>query len=209
MFLYEIKYNNIFDDKIFSLRRKIQDDRVPLYQHKDKKIFILNGCNDINAWGAGFVLAVSDFCLKNHDGYVKSNVAKKQYHQWYAGNITSSFNEQKFELGNILPVKVNNTYTIINMITQKGLFNNINNRIPTVDVNGNYYIEKCLYNVKEYFLKNNLFEDSIILSPKVGSGLGRGNWNAIRKLYLEYLIKHNINTFIIDPNVEKDGRYFL
>lgn len=209
MFLYEIKYNNIFDNKIFNLTRKIKDERVPLYQHKDKKIFILNGCNDINVWGDGFVLAVSKFCLTNHDGYMKSDVAKKSYHQWYSSNISSPFNNQDFKLGNIFPVKVNDDYSIVNMITQKGIYNNIKNRTPTVDDNGNYYLEKCLYNLKEYFIQNNLIDNSIVLSPKVGSGLGRGNWNIIRKLYLQYLIKNNINTFIIDPNVEKDARYYL
>lgn len=82
---------------IFSLTKNIK-----------KSIIIPHVCNNIGAWGAGFVLAIS-----------------KEWNQ-----PEEIFRSKKSSLGEVQFIEVNKTITIANMIAQHGI--RINNGIPPI-----------------------------------------------------------------------------
>ena len=202
IYLYEINFNNIFDENIYDLKRKINDEFIkPLKGEEEKIRYILNGCNNVNLWGAGFVLAVSNYALSSNNTYSKVDLPKTSFHQWFNGDNSKSFMNEKLDVGNIQFVKVNDTTFIVNMITQNGVYSPIKNPVP-ISYEG---IDSCLKKLALYLEDKK--DNSIVLSPKVGSGLARGNWTKIRYSYLENLTKNKIKTFIIDPNVEDNKRF--
>ena len=65
---------------------------------------IIHCCNDIGAWGAGFVIALSN----------KWPITRKKYIEW-------SKEPEGFELGEVQYVKVEDDIVVANMIGQHGI----------------------------------------------------------------------------------------
>lgn len=130
---------------------------------------IMHCVNDIGAWGAGFVLAISK----------KWKQVKTEYLKWTT--------QENFKLGNVLFVPVEKDIIIANIIGQHGI-KNINNispiRYEALDVG---------------FLKvANKAADtsSTIHCPLIGAGLAGGNWKIIEDLIIKNISNRDIQVIV-------------
>jgi O-acetyl-ADP-ribose deacetylase (regulator of RNase III) len=140
------------------------------------KGIIAHCCNDIGAWGAGFVLAISKKWPK----------VEKEYKKWHKEGIDADF--QKFSLGNVQFVNVDTNLYVANIIGQYGTYN--------IDINPSPIrysaIRGGLKKVANFAAKTNL----PVVMPKIGAGLARGNWETIEKIIVEELVDKNIQTSV-------------
>lgn len=120
---------------------------------------IIHICNNLGGWGAGFVKAISR-------KWVAPEIA---YRKWFK---TGSYNNTKFQLGEIQIVKVEQNLSIINMIAQNGYSTA---RVPAIDYKA---LEVCLNKVAEYIQK----ENCSIHAPRIGAGLAGGKWDIVEEL---------------------------
>lgn len=133
---------------------------------------IVHVCNDIGAWGAGFVLAVSK----------KWSKPEAQYRMWAKSKIN-------FQLGFVQPVFVESDIVVINMIGQSGV-RGIGNAIP-LKYDALY---TCLAKVAQYCKLNNMS----VHMPRIGCGLAGGDWNKVEEIINQTLIAENLDVFVYD-----------
>lgn len=129
---------------------------------KQAPVIIPHVCNDIGAWGAGFVIAISE----------KWKEPEKQYR-----------NLKTRQLGDVQFIKVEPTITIANMIAQKGV--GFSNNKPPIRYPA---IKTCLQELRKEAIKLG----AEIVAPKFGAGLAGGNWKTIEKIIIEELIENQI-----------------
>lgn len=138
---------------------------------------IAHVCNDVGAWGAGFVLAVSN----------KWPLAKHCYLHWAAGKELNPW--LSFELGYVQFVRVEADIWIANMVAQHGI-RPIDNPIPL------NYAE--LYNCLEQVAGLAYDLDATVHMPRIGCGLAGGNWDTVAGIIDDQLVKSKVKTFIYD-----------
>ena len=109
---------------------------------------IVHCCNDIGAWGAGFVVALSRHWKE----------PERQYRQWHRS-------KKGFKLGKVQYVKVEEDIVVCNMIGQRDIRSKGN--VSPIRYGA---IRKCLEKVKETALKNK----ASIHCPLFGAGLEIG-----------------------------------
>lgn len=118
-------------------------------QGEGKKI-ICHICNDIGAWGAGFVLALS---------------AKWTYpEQHYRAR-------QKYPLGNADVLQVEEDVHVANMIAQHGVKSDANDTPPIRYLS----LTEALYKVNT--IANEM--GATLHMPRIGCGLAGGEWSAV------------------------------
>lgn len=137
----------------------------------DGKKFIIHCCNDLGLWGAGFVLAISK----------KWKDPEIQYKSWFENQ------KNKFKLGSIQIVPVDNDISVVNMIGQSGVRNKSNPTPIKYDA-----IRKCL---KQVAIAAK-FNKASVHAPQFGSGLAGGDWGEIENIINEELIEKNIDVTI-------------
>lgn len=139
-------------------------------------------CNDIGAWGKGFVLAVSK----------RWNNPEKRYKKW-ANNKIEEENNSPFQLGENQYVTVEPDITVVNMIAQRGIFpiydSTTKQQVPPIRYEA---LRTCLNKVADTALST----DSSVHLPKIGSGLAGGDWEVIEQMIIECLVNKGIKTFV-------------
>jgi len=123
---------------------------------------LLHVCNDIGLWGAGFVVALSKRYPETQLKYLEC------YRKGYA------------VLGMCIPQVINDDLTIIHMIAQKGVRSK-SNPIPLQYDK----LETCLHKI------NSKFPEATIHMPRIGCGLGGGDWNKVEPLIVNRLDSNN------------------
>ena len=117
---------------------------------------IVHICNDVGAWGAGFVMALSK---------------KWKYPEEHYRSI------KEYNLGDVYFVSVGNNIYVANMIAQHGV--NVNSvGIPPIRYDA---VKKTLLRVN---LTAQQLGASIHM-PRIGCGLAGGDWNIIEKIVQE------------------------
>ena len=119
---------------------------------------IAHVCNNLGAWGAGFVLAISKKWSKPEGEYKKL--------------IRSG----EFKLGSVQFVVPEPNLIIANMICQNGLRSKSNPH--PLDLSA---LSFSLSAVRSYAEERG----ASVHMPKIGSGLGGGDWNTISRLISE------------------------
>lgn len=143
-------------------------------------VIVPHVCNNIGAFGAGFVAAIN-----KHYPIVKENYQL----------LSPQFLKQNLGYTQFVEVAHNKTYDykiiFANMIAQNGVLSN-NNQRPL-----DYFaLVKCMSSVNRY-IENNFLNDSRppqIHCPKFGCGLAGGNWSLIENLIED--IWHNQVVFV-------------
>lgn len=125
-----------------------------------KKV-IVHCCNDLGAWGAGFVLAISR--------------RWKAPEQYYKSLIRST--ESKDRLGIVQYCTVENKLVVANMIGQHGIGRD-ESGLPPVRYDA---IRKALKDINTYCIVH----DATMHAPKFGSDLAGGDWNIIEQIIKE------------------------
>ena len=140
---------------------------------KGNKI-IAHICNDIGAWGKGFVLALSKLYPE----------PERAYRHWYGAR-----EQNDFALGAVQFVAVSPEIVIANMIGQHGIRKTGGNPPIRYDA-----VEKALETVGKKALER---EASVHL-PRIGCGLAGGFWDKIEPLVEKQICDKGIMVFVYD-----------
>jgi O-acetyl-ADP-ribose deacetylase (regulator of RNase III) len=135
---------------------------------------IVHICNDIGAWGKGFVLALS---RRWHE-------PEQQYRAWsrQAGPVP-------FALGQVQFVLVGDALWVANLIGQHGI-RDADNLIPIrYDA-----VRQGLARVAEFAQERG----SSVHMPRIGTGLAGGNWDEISQIITDELVGRGIAVTIYD-----------
>jgi O-acetyl-ADP-ribose deacetylase (regulator of RNase III) len=133
---------------------------------------IVHICNDIGAWGKGFVMALS----------AKWNKPETEYRDWYK-------KQTDFELGNVQFVQVEEDLYVANIIGQRDITKK--NSMPPIRYEA---VEEGL---KKTAVKAKEIKASIHM-PRIGSGLAGGYWNIIESIIIKTLIDNNVEVTVYD-----------
>ena len=134
---------------------------------------IVHICNDIGAWGKGFVMAISK----------RWKEPEKEYRNWFKS-------QENFTLGEIQFIKVENDIWIANLIGQHKINKDENGNAPIrYDA-----IKVGLNKVVEFAKENN----ATVHMPRIGCGLAGGTWDKIEPILKETLLKNEVATYVYD-----------
>lgn len=135
---------------------------------------IVHICNDIGAWGAGFVLALSK----------RWPWLKAEYRKWYkkGGSVP-------FELGMVQFVLVERNLWVANLIGQRHI--KPIGCVPPIRYNA---VRAGLSRVAEFAQANK----AKIHMPRIGCGLAGGSWDKIEPIIQETLVARGIKVFVYD-----------
>jgi O-acetyl-ADP-ribose deacetylase (regulator of RNase III) len=151
-----------------------------------KTTIICHSCNDIGAWGAGFVVPLGQ----------KYPEAREKYLEW-SGRAPSNIGAitTPFKLGEVQFVKINPQLWIANLIGQKGVgFRNG----PPVKYDALYdgFVKVADFAVSQ---------SAEVVMPRIGCGLGGGDWNVVEKLINQTLIRKGVSVIVCDlPQPKKE-----
>jgi O-acetyl-ADP-ribose deacetylase (regulator of RNase III) len=141
---------------------------------RDKPGIIVHVCNDIGAWGKGFVLALSR----------RWKQPEQSFRSWAHGETSLPY-----ELGQVQFVPVEETLWVANLIGQHGIRRV--NGIPPVRYEA---IERGLKRVAEQAHA----EGAIVHMPRIACGLAGGTWDKIEPLIEAELVAKGIPVFVYD-----------
>lgn len=134
---------------------------------------IVHVCNNVGAWGAGFVLSISK----------KWKEPEIQYYNWYNS-------QSDFRLGAVQFVAVEKSIWVANLIGQHNLVPD-ENKNPPIRYNA---ISEGLESISEFAIKKN----ATVHMPRIGCGLAGGTWEEIEPLLQKHLLNKNIKVFVYD-----------
>lgn len=151
-------------------------------------------CNDIGAWGAGFVVALSKRWALPQIAYSKSFHPQRSIDPGYP------------KLGDVQFIDIPRIYTVgegriivANMIAQSGIGKR--NGIPPIRYDA---LEKCLNEIADHVSAKLTVSPSgknksvSVHMPRIGTGLAGGTWDKIEPLILWSLVRHGIPVTVYD-----------
>ena len=140
----------------------------------DEHKVIAHSCNDCGGWGRGLVLEISKRWPQ--DRAIKS--PEWCYREWHERG--SRFNSKPFVLGQIDKVLVEDNTHVCNMIAQRDYRtleeNGIDLKLPNVNYSSLY---ECLTRLR---VSLKVIIPTSINMPRIGAGLGKGNWSKIETI---------------------------
>lgn len=144
-------------------------------------------CNNVNGWGAGFVVSLSK----------KWSEPEKAYHNWYHDRSCSIEGFEvgiPFDLGRIQLVSVAPEITIVNMLAQFGF-------LPKTGINLGARppirygaLAKCMFRVLQQAKRL----QASIHCPKFGAGLAGGDWNVIEQMIQEIWVENGLSVTVYE-----------
>ncbi len=133
---------------------------------------IAHVCNDIGAWGAGFVLAVSR----------RWSLPEEDFRRWYREG-------QGFSLGAVRIVPVEPSLYVANMIGQNGIRRA--GGLPPIRYDA---LETCLLALAERAVELS----ASVHMPRIGCGLAGGKWEKVEPLIVAALVAKNVDVTVYD-----------
>ena len=141
--------------------------------------FIIHCCNDIGAWGAGFVLAISRRWMKPENAYYSMGERCNGY-----------------ALGNIDLVKVEDDLWVINMIGQSGVGQGGGG--PPIRYKAIRNALEQVADIAQDPAYRGPFKAVSIHAPRFGAGLAGGDWNTIEEIINETLVAAGLEVTVYD-----------
>lgn len=165
------------DDQQFKIRYLIGDATKP-QTGENETAGIIHICNDLNRWGRGFVLPLGK-------AYPQ---AKTAYHRLFDSG-------QNVPLGTLQEIEAADNILIYNMIAQHGLISTTNPHPLSYPA-----LSKCLEQVVSRINARRQQTDHIfsVHCPRIGAGLGGGEWSIIEEILHSSLVEAGINVFVYD-----------
>jgi hypothetical protein len=142
-------------------------DLFAAIKNSHDSIIIPHVCNNIGAWGAGFVIPLAKAFPS----------AREEYLKWYQEG-------KDFKLGEIQKVILDN-HCIINMVAQQGVGGQRPLKYPALG--------KCIEAVRDV-IKSSFV--GAIHAPMFGAGLAGGDWNFIEQMIYDGWVGYGIPTTI-------------
>ena len=134
---------------------------------------IVHVCNDIGAWGAGFVLALSK----------RWKLPENESRAWHKSMIG-------FELGEVQFVQVEEMLWVANLIGQHRIRRDENGN-PPIRYEA---IQKGMESIRQKALELN----ASLHMPRIGCGLAGGKWESIEPILEDKLSKHGLQVTVYD-----------
>ena len=131
-------------------------------------------CNDIGAWGRGFVLALSKL----------SPAPERAFREWYRGRERNDF-----ALGAVQFVFVSPDIKVANMIGQHDIRKS--QGVPPIRYDA---VETALKTVGEKAQT----ENATVHLPRIGCGLAGGKWSEIEPLIERQICASGVPVFVYD-----------
>jgi O-acetyl-ADP-ribose deacetylase (regulator of RNase III) len=131
----------------------------------DGNKIIVHCCNNVGAWGAGFVMALSARWSK-----------PEEYYKWWATRSGPGY--IPFVLGQVQHVRVEPGLWVANLIGQNGVRNFKNPRPIDYDA-----LAVGFVNVSENAVRMN----ASVHMPRIGCGLAGGDWNVVESIIDMYM----------------------
>lgn len=135
---------------------------------------IVHICNNIGAWGKGFVLALSARWTK----------PEAEYRQWH-----KTGRPILFELGNVQFVSVKNNLWVANLIGQKGI-----RPMGSLEPIRYLSVRKGLFLVADFAREHR----ATVHMPRIGCGLAGGTWDRVEPIIIKTLVEKGIEVFVYD-----------
>ncbi|GEM45288.1 macro domain-containing protein [Deinococcus cellulosilyticus] len=136
---------------------------------------LVHVCNDLGKWGKGFVLAVSR----------RWKEPERQYKLWADGKT-----DQKFKLGEVQFVQVQEDLWVANLIGQHGVkTQGSRSSVPPIRYEA---IRQGLATVAEFALAH----EASVHMPRIGAGLAGGDWQKISEIIEETLVQKKVQVTV-------------
>ncbi|MFI2433031.1 macro domain-containing protein [Streptomyces sp. NPDC018693] len=152
----------------------------------DGNKIIAHVCNDIGAWGAGFVRALSH----------RWPEPEREFRRWYRARATSGF-----RLGAVQLVQVEPEVWVANMVGQHGIRTRAGIRTesgtspadsgPPIRYEA---LREALHALAEHASRL----DASVHMPRIGCGLAGGTWDRVEPLVVQALTARGIRTVVHD-----------
>jgi O-acetyl-ADP-ribose deacetylase (regulator of RNase III) len=146
---------------------------------------IAHVCNDVGAWGAGFVLAVSRRWKR----------PQERYTQWWwrrAWTHESGVSFPLFRLGHVQLVEVEaGSLWVANMLAQQGLASRKQKAGPPLRYEA---LEQCLAEVARLAQER----QASVHMPRIGCGLAGGQWDQVEPLVVRTLVVAGVPVTVYD-----------
>lgn len=145
---------------------------------------IAHVCNDIGAWGRGFVLSLSR----------KFPASEKSYRRWYQEQDDENCRKDwpPMSLGQVVFVPVAEGIQVANMIGQHGIMSK--DGVPPIRYKA---LEECLTTVAQWARD---WDHASVHMPRIGCGLAGGKWAEIEPIVQRCLTDQAIDTYVYDFN---------
>ena len=143
----------------------------------DGSKIIVHICNDIGAWGAGFVVALSH----------KWKMPEKVYRKAFDKSVGMAL-----YLGDVQFIKVADDVMVVNMVAQHGIGKDEDGVAPIrYDA-----LKECLDKVFTWAIANG----ASVHMPRIGCGLAGGKWEEVEKVLVELLgyIAGELDVYVYD-----------
>jgi O-acetyl-ADP-ribose deacetylase (regulator of RNase III) len=137
---------------------------------------IAHVCNDIGAWGKGFVLAISK----------RSKKPEVEFKKWY-----SERENNDYALGAVQLIEIEPHLWVANMIGQHKIAKKGDTGLPPVRYQA---IEQALSKLAEKAIQC----DATVHMPRIGCGLAGGQWDLIEPLIIKQLSERDIEVNVYD-----------
>lgn len=145
---------------------------------------IAHVCNDVGAWGAGFVLALS----------ARWREPERVYRNWAMQTAVDSGG--RLPLGDVKFAVVDNDITVANIIGQHGT--GYSDGVPPIRYDA---LRAGLVRVE----KLALHLGASVHAPRLGCGLAGGEWSEVEKIITETLCSRGVAVFIYDLPSREGG----
>jgi len=150
----------------------LQGDATQPIDSGDAIRVIAHICNDVGAWGSGFVLALSR----------RWDAPERAYRRWFK-------EQQGFELGAIQFRHVESELSVCNMIAQHGC--GATDGVPPIRYEA---LALCLEHLGDLLCD---IKASVHM-PRIGCGLAGGTWGQVEPLIQEHLCSKGVNVYVYD-----------
>jgi len=137
----------------------------------DGNKIIAHVTNNEGGWGAGFVVAISK--------------------RWKQPEIAYRSWGRPYQLGTVQTIQVENDLWVANMCAQNGLGGFIRGAKPLVSYT---QLTRCLWQLH----KRATVLNASIHMPRIGAGLGGGDWNVIELIIKDTLRNHCVTIYDLE-----------
>lgn len=135
---------------------------------------ICHVCNDVGAWGRGFVLALSR----------RWPEPERSYRRWWG-----AYDRAHLPLGEVQLVEAAPRLWVANMIAQHGIHGTDGRPPIRYDA-----LARCLRRVREHALELG----AGVHMPRIGTGLAGGDWSRVSAVVVEEICAHDVPVTVYD-----------
>ena len=152
-----------------------------------KPALIVHCCNDIGAWGKGFVMALSK----------KNRLPEMEYKNWYKYRWRMHLDKDPdnyFELGNVQCVYFNDDCDVCNILGQEGIY--FKNGVAPIRYDA---LRLGLLKANRYAVDN----EETIHMPRIGCGLAGGTWDKVEEIIKSTI---RVDTYVYDLPKKEESK---